>query len=159
MSDPQQFRKRPVVVEAWQWDGEPLREGDPDWVAEATEPVFIVGLSGCGMVGMTINTLEGKLKVRPNDWIIRGIKGEVYSCRADIFAETHEPAMLQAAPTPPPLPSEALEEMASVIDPEAFAPAVRYLPVNEGDGGSWALRRAEATGKARAILTLLQRGR
>lgn len=84
------FRKRPVVVEAWQWHGDPLRDGDPDWVAEATEPVVVVGLHRMATTGMNIHTREGTMRARPGDWIIKGVAGEVYPCGADIFAATYE---------------------------------------------------------------------
>jgi hypothetical protein len=40
----------------------------------------------------TIKTLEGEMRAQVGDWIIQGVKGEIYPCRGDIFAATYEPA-------------------------------------------------------------------
>jgi hypothetical protein len=45
-----------------------------------------------------LQTLEGWYQLRPNDWIIRGVKGEYYPCRPDIFEMTYEPAEDVRAP-------------------------------------------------------------
>lgn len=79
------FRKKPVVIEAWHniADGEPM----PKWVAAAlAHPGPIAGTA------LPLDTLEGILAGSPGDWIIQGVKGEVYSCREDIFNATYEPA-------------------------------------------------------------------
>jgi hypothetical protein len=44
-----------------------------------------------GFVRVTIHTLEGVMEAVPGDWIIRGVKGELYPCKPDIFAATYEP--------------------------------------------------------------------
>lgn len=59
------FRKRPVVISAYQHTGE-----------EA----------------LIIHTLEGDMRADPLDWIITGVKGEKYPCKPDIFEATYEPA-------------------------------------------------------------------
>ena len=41
--------------------------------------------------GVNIHTLEGVMRADPGDWIIKGIKGEFYPCKPDIFAATYEP--------------------------------------------------------------------
>lgn len=55
------FRKKPIVVDAYQTD-----------------------------VEVIIHTLEGPLTARPGDWIITGISGEQYPCKPDIFEKTYE---------------------------------------------------------------------
>lgn len=78
------YRKKPVVIEAIQYHGEFTREiGD-----------FLVGtpLTTTAEGTLAIQTLEGSLLVSNGDWIIRGIKGEHYPCKPDIFAATYEPA-------------------------------------------------------------------
>jgi len=78
------FRKKPVVIEAVQWTGDnggELRE----FVGEA----LIWSPTVCEF---TIHTLEGYMRADKGDWIIRGIKGEFYPCKPDIFAATYEPA-------------------------------------------------------------------
>ncbi len=59
----QKYRKIPVIVEAYQTD-----------------------------VEMEIETLEGVMKANKGDWIIRGVKGELYPCKPDIFEMTYEKA-------------------------------------------------------------------
>ena len=76
------FRKKPVVIEAWQ----NVPENDmPDWVIDK-----IVETENGSLI---IRTLEGDIKASLNDWIIQGLKGEVYPCKPDIFAATYEPAV------------------------------------------------------------------
>lgn len=84
------YRKKPVIVEAEQW----FKLGD---VPEANiEPIlndveFICG--GCGKTAQehgVIQTLEGSHIVCPGDYIIKGIKGEFYPCKPDVFKETYE---------------------------------------------------------------------
>jgi hypothetical protein len=75
------YRKKPVVIEAVQW----FRTGDHPAVWEDTQ----------SPTGFAIYTLENtviKHEVTPGDWIITGVKGEVYACKPDIFAATYEPA-------------------------------------------------------------------
>jgi len=84
------FRKRPVEVEAWQYKGGPLLQGDPDWVAEKTEPVCAV-MIGVATVALRVFTLHGPTVAKPNDWIIKGPSGDVWPCKPDIFAATYEP--------------------------------------------------------------------
>ena len=81
------FRKKPVVVEAIQWDGdlstvEKLMEGS---ICESVEQDL------CDPA-LVIVTLEGKMRAEVGDWIIRGVKGELYPCKPDIFAQTYEVA-------------------------------------------------------------------
>lgn len=85
------FRKKPVVIEAWQWNGEmPDTVNCPKWLLDDENLMF--GVDGdCNFVGLVISTLEGDLHVSVNDWIIRGVKGELYPCKPDIFAATYEP--------------------------------------------------------------------
>lgn len=74
------FRKKPVVIEAVQFDG-------------TEEHAIALGLSVLRDVdyrAYTIPTLEGRMKVRAGDWIITGVKGERYPCKPDIFEATYE---------------------------------------------------------------------
>lgn len=76
------FRKKPVVIEAFQW----MRDEVPSWWTSAKE-IKIEVETGC----VYIPTLEGTHRANPGDWIIRGIKGELYPCKPDIFEATYEP--------------------------------------------------------------------
>jgi hypothetical protein len=88
------YRKKPVVIEAWQV---PLRTepGEivypPEWLSKALA-MGSVYYQGGDAPYFTIKTLEGTMRADAGDWIIRGVKGELYPCKPDIFAETYEPA-------------------------------------------------------------------
>lgn len=76
------YRKKPVVIEAWCNDGSMM----PDWVANACTGGELIPGNG----PLFIPTLEGVMEARPGDWLIQGVKGEVYPCKPDIFAATYE---------------------------------------------------------------------
>lgn len=83
------FKKKPVVIEAFQFNGgfsfdEMLCEFGKDFADAVTYSKFSNELE--------IATLEGVMRTQPGDWIIRGVKGEFYPCKPDIFAETYEEA-------------------------------------------------------------------
>jgi hypothetical protein len=78
-----QFRKKPVVIEA-------VRYG-PYTMPSLEVNAFMAGAEwGVSEDGIIIKTLEGEMLASPGDWIIRGIKGEFYPCRDDIFRMTYE---------------------------------------------------------------------
>ena len=83
------FRKKPVVIDAVLWTGRNVGELEVLQLGAAlgTELIFVVDT---GVV--QIPTLEGVMEARPGDYIIRGVKGELYPCKPDIFAATYEPA-------------------------------------------------------------------
>ena len=83
------YRKKPVVIEAVQWTGENHAE-----MCEFIDPeVFEI----IPRVGLVIHTLEGDHHASPGDYIIKGVNGEFYPCKPDIFAKTYESSTL----TPP----------------------------------------------------------
>lgn len=94
------FRKLPVVIEAFQMTRERRTDNRdwPEWLncawnmerdeAGACYPT----VPGTGDGELSIRTLEGEHFVSWGDWIIRGVKGELYPCKPDIFAATYEPA-------------------------------------------------------------------
>jgi len=100
------YQKRPVVIEAEQWDGTAedatriidwmLYHGgtaryhdDPIDYGHDVMPGDVIERN----IGISINTLEGTITASPGDYIIRGVKGEFYPCKPDIFAETYEQAV------------------------------------------------------------------
>ena len=76
------FRKKPVVIEAVQYLG---GDESQDNVADFMDANIAV--SGEAIL---IGTLEGEMMATPGDWIIKGIKGEFYPCKPEIFAATYE---------------------------------------------------------------------
>ena len=74
------YRKKPVVVEAFQF-----KKGS--WYTHCPELIYSPLLRS----EPYIDTLEGRMFVTQGDYIIRGVKGEVYPCKPDIFEATYEP--------------------------------------------------------------------
>lgn len=93
------YRKKPVVIEAVQW----MKHGDHPEVIEGWTPNFCSDCRGASKSGQpircerhseahipVIETLEGFHEVTVGDWIIKGVKGEFYPCKPDIFEATYE---------------------------------------------------------------------
>ena len=77
------YRKKPVVIDAVQWTG-----------ANVDEVLGFAQASAyraAGEQAIMIETLEGTMRADKNDWIIRGVKGEFYPCKPDIFEATYNP--------------------------------------------------------------------
>ncbi len=82
------FRKKPVVIDAIQFVG-----GDPEAFSKKFPKGVYVEIDGIGQEptgNLIIETLEGDHLCRPGDWVITGIKGELYPCKPDIFEATYE---------------------------------------------------------------------
>ena len=82
------FRKLPVEIEAVRFTGRNQRE-----VLGFVYPTMSEdGLTGAEVMNLpvVIETLEGDMTVSPGDWVIRGVQGEFYPCRNDIFRQTYE---------------------------------------------------------------------
>lgn len=75
------YRKKPVVIEAIQWCGN-------NETKIASFLGFVPEIKECA--SFYIDTLEGNMKVNLFDWIIKGIKGERYPCKPDIFEATYD---------------------------------------------------------------------
>ena len=96
------FTKKPVTIAALQWTGKNLREvitftdGPPDARTTHAGMAWEAYADLVARDGLKIYTLEGKMLASPGDWIIRGVKGEFYPCKNDIFEATYSPAALAA---------------------------------------------------------------
>ncbi len=85
------YRKKPVEVEAFKWTGCINQVEDPQWIVDAIERKEITFTDHrFGVVSMAIKTLEGIMIASPGDYIIKGIQGEIYPCKPDIFEATYE---------------------------------------------------------------------
>ncbi len=111
------YQKKPLIIEAVRWRGyssnlgittepadQPVEitsenmhgikwEGIPDWMPKPLlERAGTVGLGEIRRAGesLYIGTAEGEMRASPGDWIIRGVKGELYPCKPDIFAATYD---------------------------------------------------------------------
>lgn len=98
------FRKKPVVIEAVQlrWDtwsemcehagvGK-LTDGKPEGCYLGPDGQPRTGDETSDRMGLLIPTLEGLMIATENDWVICGVKRELYPCKPDIFAATYDPA-------------------------------------------------------------------
>jgi hypothetical protein len=85
------FRKKPVVIEAFLIppDDELTRAVPPAWLLQAMVKEEAIAVDGGGV---DIVTREGVMRGNVGDWIIQGVKGELYPCKPDIFAATYDPA-------------------------------------------------------------------
>lgn len=81
------YRKKPVVIDAWQLTKENIEAGIPDWID--TEQVSIFGETNAFA---EIHILEGTMQASYGDYIIKGVQGEFYPCKPDIFEATYEEA-------------------------------------------------------------------
>jgi hypothetical protein len=77
------FRKRPVVIEAFKYG----IDHRPDWFQDKVKSLDIITFPKY----CDISTLEGVMRAVFGDYVIQGIKGEIYPCKADIFIATYEP--------------------------------------------------------------------
>lgn len=94
------YRKKPVTIEAMQFDGTPQSATRIiDWAFEAgdtityTCPIFATGGQfDCRDVNhyLSISTLEGTMQAERGYYIIKGVQGEFYPCKPDIFQQTYE---------------------------------------------------------------------
>ena len=89
------YRKKPVVVEAVRWDGKNHREMWDFLTGKTNEPMSAYGenfyidhskVTG----GLVIKTLEGEHIASVGDYIIKGVNGEFYPCKPDIFEKTYD---------------------------------------------------------------------
>ncbi len=78
------YRKKPIVIEAVQWNGNNMDELN---TFNECSDAF-----GFYANKITIETLEGVMTASIGDWIIKGVKGEFYPCKPDIFEATYEAA-------------------------------------------------------------------
>lgn len=98
MNGPQRYRKLPVVIEAMRWNGTP----------EGATPIINWVLARDGTARyhedrpgdtnvlirpehIAVDTLEGTMRANAGDWVIRGVQGEFYPCRDDVFRQSYEP--------------------------------------------------------------------
>jgi hypothetical protein len=108
------YRKKPVEIEARRFLSAAHREHDTisdylaasaalaDWCGGVNYASLDDGFGHAGFVDgphIAIHTLEGVMCAEPGDWIVRGVQGEFYPVRNDIFEETYEP--VRALPDPP----------------------------------------------------------
>lgn len=85
------FVKKPVVIDAVQWTGENIEE-----IGAFARSALCAGPDGLPWVGtrgeVEVETLEGEMRASRGDWIIKGIKGEFYPIKDEIFKDSYDEA-------------------------------------------------------------------
>lgn len=96
-SDSMKYRKKPIVIEAVQYPVNEIPDNPlefrevPDWLKEAVDQGKIVPVQSTeDYYYLDITTPEGVMRMGPEDWIIQGVKGEIYPCKKEIFKLTYE---------------------------------------------------------------------
>ena len=84
------YRKKPVVIEARQY----TEEARDDVIAWSDAVGTGIDDNGAEyeLANIRIKTLEGTMVARPGDWVIKGVNGEFYPCKPDVFEKTYEAA-------------------------------------------------------------------
>ena len=89
------YKKRPIVVDAFQWLGIQAKPEFPEWLTSAFQAgdawLRLTSSAWIAELIIMINTLEGKSAANVGDWIIQGVEGEIYPCKPSIFEKTYEP--------------------------------------------------------------------
>ena len=134
------YRKKPVVVEAVQWTGENHAE-----ICEFIDPEAFEIIP---RVGLVIHTLEGDHYASPGDYIIKGVNGEFYPCKPDIFAKTYESSTLTPPNEPltlismsdeiPPDNERVLVYRPCMVDSDTGPYSVQWGWAAKRDGSHWA---------------------
>jgi hypothetical protein len=84
------YRKKPVIIEAKQFTDIQSYLSIVEWMKTCGDTAALADEVRYSTPIMTIQTLEGTMSASPGDWIIRGVSGEFYPCKPDIFAATYE---------------------------------------------------------------------
>lgn len=86
------YRKKTVEIEAFKWTGDINQTEDPIWIIEAIKKgiVWFAEDSVNGKREMIIRTLKGNHRAQRGDYIIKGVNGEIYPCKPDIFEINYE---------------------------------------------------------------------
>lgn len=87
------YRKKPVIVEAFQYDVELIGSDGkfyvPEWVKEAYIEGKILTRDNVSL-GLVVQTLEGNMRADVGDYILKGVDGELYPCKKSVFEKTYE---------------------------------------------------------------------
>ena len=83
------YRKKPVEIEAWEFTREALKSDD-SWVRLYVNELHLISQYAGEVLYIEIDTLEGTMRANLGDFIIKGVQGEFYPCKPDIFEQTYE---------------------------------------------------------------------
>lgn len=114
-----QYRKKPVTIDAVQFDGLNPTE-IKDFVGENCEVEIYDNDVTPPVARIVIHTLEGDMEVSKGDYVIKGVKGEFYPCKSDIFEQTYESVETQ---------KELDKEISRWMGCEAFPEGTNITPL------------------------------
>ena len=83
------YRKKPVIIEAWEFTKKALGSND-SWVRLYRNELHLISQYSGEVLYIEIDTLEGTMRADLGDIIIKGVQGELYPCKPDIFEATYE---------------------------------------------------------------------
>lgn len=83
------YVKKPVEIEAWQFTKKNYADGAPQFIRQSKD-IELWSQYGGDVIGGEVKTLEGVMTVSENDYIIKGVQGEFYPCKPDIFHLTYD---------------------------------------------------------------------
>jgi len=91
MNKPKLYRKKPIIIEAMQFTGDNWQEIQ-NWMYKNKSKRFKTYQTDQkgALIGIIIKTSEGEMVASVGDYIIKGVKGEFYPCKPDIFEKTYE---------------------------------------------------------------------
>lgn len=93
---PRKFTKKPATIQAWQYSTPKDAAAIVIWMKDNGErgarASMMMGTHATPVYQIVIPTLEGTMYARIGDWIIKGVKGEFYPCKPDIFEATYDEA-------------------------------------------------------------------
>lgn len=82
-------RKKPVIIEAWEFTRKSLKSTD-SWVRLYSDKLHLTSQYAGKVLYIEIDTLEGTMRADLGDFIIKGVQGEFYPCKPDIFEKTYD---------------------------------------------------------------------
>jgi len=92
MSETTKYRKKPIVIDAYEFQNRIGEDNRPKWIIVAAQMGVIKFKDKReGPPHLEIEALEGTMIANVGDWIIKGVHGELYPCKPEIFAATYEP--------------------------------------------------------------------
>ena len=135
------YTKKPVTIDAIRWTGKNLREviaftdGPPDTRTSHAGMAWDTYVDLVERDGLKIFTLEGKMSAAIGDWIIKGVQGEHYPCKPDIFEATYSAALAASAPKAAPaavaVPDGWREQFATEVYTDLEAADNQDVPLEE----------------------------
>lgn len=143
------FRKKPVVIEAMQWDGS-IESGTAimDW--SEGDVSFRAHLGERDSPTLFVQSPEGEHSASPGYWIIRGVQGEHYFCKPDVFAATYEPAARARLSAGVEMTDDAAVKLAQDMNVLPTRAGCAYCPTEEAVVAYSRALIAEASARATA---------